>query len=886
MKWSKSKLAILIAAMVTIATVAFAGPYIERAGRNFSWYIGGVEQMTLSNKTLSVDNISASDGSALFAGEPTLVAEYMTATTVTGAPAAGKFYSDIAGRAPMLDLSKIPSGKQGVERIIHKNKISLVEGEYGPSGEQVYRTSDPLDRIRYVGSSLAQNSNDQGDYIGADSQFVEVTFYGTGLNILLADLCCGSRDVRVETDGGGEGGNVVASGIPFSAVLGSRSYDQNEIWTMVRGLPLGIHTVKVRGNPYLRVYGFEILNEAATVAIPEGSIVDRGKKYTTTATTDDLTTFAAQYQDGVSTTAKTVGGHVVRYFDTDGTIKKAINYADSTQLNLGAASHANEEVVQRFNWREFGAGRADDFSTLDAANRNAAFTLDDGTTTLVAENTRNTGPAFGHSQDAFILNGGVGQGVIFTFVGTGLNIIADQAAAGSADDYDIYVDGSNVGVWAESGVATKVDFPIVSGLPFGTHTVHVDPTNIGFADVGFIEFVVYAPKKPTLAAGQVEIDSTYKMADFVENATTNNALTISPGVMRKNISTREGAYSGSGWGLALTPSEGTEGNPFGFRNISPTNGNSVSYTFHGEGFDLRHQTANNASSNILVTINGTAATTANFATATFSSYGPGVSYSGLTGSDITATTNVLSQKDPAFEPGMGFIVSGLPLATYTVTFTNQGNPDQLFINGIDIITPTYSYKNNILNLSDDIVGSNSLKNEILIPGATKNKIIATAGIEAKDSIIGTLTVGAIVGSDGRSSAAAGDVGEYLEVIVNSGGFTDIVDGTVKNVNGLTLALTAGEWLCTYYLEGSASSPPDTTTVRASVSTVSATHQGGPGQSAWVRVNGATSLGIYSVTAQRRILISSPQTLYAVVQGYAPLSGNLRAYGTLTARRIR
>jgi len=100
-------------------TVLFAGPYKEKAGFIFNWFIepSGVKLHVLN--TVKADNISdlAGTGSPDFQNglniddEPTLVAEYMTATTATGSPIAGKFYSSIIGREPMLDLSKIPSGK-------------------------------------------------------------------------------------------------------------------------------------------------------------------------------------------------------------------------------------------------------------------------------------------------------------------------------------------------------------------------------------------------------------------------------------------------------------------------------------------------------------------------------------------------------------------------------------------------------------------------------------------------------------------------------------------------------------------------------------------------------------------------------------------------------
>ena len=120
MKWSKSKISVLaFASTLLITAVVFAGPIKDRTGRIFEWFIGGVKQAEISDQTIKINTVTdlAGTGSPNFtnglnlSSEPTLVAEYMTATTATGSPAAGKFYSSIIGREPMLDLSKIPSGK-------------------------------------------------------------------------------------------------------------------------------------------------------------------------------------------------------------------------------------------------------------------------------------------------------------------------------------------------------------------------------------------------------------------------------------------------------------------------------------------------------------------------------------------------------------------------------------------------------------------------------------------------------------------------------------------------------------------------------------------------------------------------------------------------------
>ena len=720
MKWSKSKVVSLAgAASLLITAVLFAGPYKEKAGFIFNWFIDGVKYMELDTTGLKADNISdlAGTGSPDFQNglniddEPTLVAEYMTATTTPGAPAPGSavFYSEIVGRQPMLDLSKIPSGKFGVERVMFST-MTRVSGESVPSGEAVLSPLD--DRFRYFGpGSMIKNAN--GTYLDGDSGELEVVCYCTGLNILGINED-GIRDARATVDGGAEGANFMPAGVGpgLSVVLGTRGYEKNVVHNVVSGLTLGVHTIKIRGNTWLRPKGFEILNEATTVAIPAGSIVDNGRKYTTTATTDDLTTFENEYQNGVASGSSTKGGHVVRYFDNDGTIKKDINYTDSaTNYFTGTVNHSNEEIVQRLNWNVFGSGRADDFSTVGTAPVNRAFTLADGTTTLLGNDY-----GLDATKGAMVAKDTTAS-LTITFIGTGLDFIKNDGAVTISAPYTIEIDGVNIGVPSTTPIIGNM--PIVSGLPFGTHTVSL--INTGGGEVHkIVDFLIYAPKKPVLTDGQVEIDSTYKVADFVAN-TVAGTLTISTGVIRKyasrEINYEEGTTGSSLW----TISSVTSNNVGGFEVSSDKNLSGWKYTFYGTGVDFRFNANTSFSSNVLVrTDAGTLNTTTYPSIAgNTSAYGGG-GFSEASGVAIENGSTTI---------GSGIVISALPLDRYTIYFQTQIASVSHQIHALDIITPTYSYSNNLLNTDDALVGSNSLKNEILVPGATKNKIIATDGID-------------------------------------------------------------------------------------------------------------------------------------------------------------
>jgi len=645
---------------------------------------------------------------------PTLVAEYMTATTVTGTPAAGKFYSDISGRAPLIDPSKKPNGKFGVERIYMNRNLTEVSGEVGPSGQIVYQGKD--DRIRFVGPwklSLGSSNNDGPSISASDpwsnpDEYLEVTFYGTGLNMFMLGQG-GTKLLDIDIDG------VAGSAVDFSQseVLGSRDYPPHNLTNVVSGLALGLHTVTIKGKSGVAgemfLNGIEILNESTSITIPEGSVTSGGALLSTAATTTDLTTFDLAYQDGSTSITDATKGGCVSIYNENGAIKKAITYADSTQGNLGSADHSNEEVVQKFNWREFGVGRADDFSTLSTSNSDRAFTLDDGTTTLV-----------GNDVEMYITKGSLqvgptGSFFTLTFVGSGLDILRVDNSTGS-ENFSVFVDGVDIGTLdpvAQHNVE-RVE-TIVSGLPFGTHTVKIIRDAAIAYSIGVQDFIIYAPKKPTLPAGAVELGSAYKMADYDSSGTTGSDsishLKVAEGVLAKDV-TREIVYLGGVTLSSITPHQS-----FGFHVTYGTGSDgSMSYTFFGSGVQYHGMSGGGASA-FTVEIDGVANAT-------------GVNIEGVTndgGGSYTQTAD-------GGEVNRRLDFTGLTLGFHTIKFSAL-NGAGLQSARLYIITPFYSYTNDVLNLTDYLVGSNTLKSEVLIPGATDKKIIATQGIEGLEDTV-------------------------------------------------------------------------------------------------------------------------------------------------------
>lgn len=606
----------------------------------------------------------------------------MVATTSTGTPAAGTFYSSIPKRSSMIDLSKDLGVNFGINRIAVQN-IYRMQDEFGPNGELVFGlVNDIYNQIRFVGPSWTSNVNASGLNVSSNNvnDYIEVTFFGTGLN-LLCYYDSNNSDYRVSVDGGAEGSNIAVTG--KASVLANRNTTINGIFNAVSNLTLGVHTVKVRLNSIvLPVTGFEILNESTTLKVNQGSGYSYAKKLTLAALQSP--TYNTSFDSG---TLGIKGGRVLTYLNSVGNFGKIVQPTNASQGNLTSADHTNEEVMRTYYWREFGMGRgggtfSDDFSNLPQSGANsAAYTLDDDTTTLIGSSVQCSAAAVSNFAVRINANGGF---LAITFVGTGLDIMRiDEVDSGTANTWSVTIDGTNVGNLSTSGVTKLRQEKIVSGLPYGTHTVKITQVSSTTFAMCISQFIVYQPKKPSIPDGAIELADFNLMADFVAN-TTASIDAISTGVLRKN-QLREMIYvQGTGgavdWNGALSVTDKVNG----WEMTSDRSNASVYYTFFGTGFDFRFTAAANRSSNISVTLNGLAATTANFPTMVSSVYGTGVSFA----------SGTLDQLDAATSNGAGLRISGLPLATYTVRFNNNTASSFLSVHTIDVITPIHSHKVN------------------------------------------------------------------------------------------------------------------------------------------------------------------------------------------------
>lgn len=576
----------------------------------------------------------------------------INATTTTGTPAAGTFYSTITNRASLPDLSADLKPRMGIERIPTQS-IYQLQDEFGPNGEPVWGVvNDTLGQIRFVGNcqSFTDTTGQGTNLLDVTTAYIEVTFYGTGLNALM--YLFSATNVSTYSVDGATPVTFTSNQATTSGVLTTRNYSSNQIVPIISGLTLGIHTVKIAhtsitGSP--KFYGFEILNESSSVKTNPGVTYGQGRKVTTSA--QDATTYNAPVTG-------TKGGRVVVYQAADSSIGRVFRAVNTSQLTLASADHTNEEVARTYNVKEFGAGRADDFS-ISTASGTYTFTLDDGTTTLAGSSVTPFVIFNGSSGIAYNNPNGF---VTLTFVGTGLDIIMNSTTANTVA---VTLDGTSIGsiTSATSGVRT---YKVASGLPYGTHTAKfLIATASGITVNGF---VAYQPKKPTLPSLSVELADYNVMADYASGIVSGNIDALSTGVLHKQ-SSREFNYVGT-WTIGA-PSA----NVFGAQFVSSsTIGSYFEYTFFGTGINI---IAAGTGSTSTVQIDGVNYTGAATAVGTGSSWTPGTS------TWAAASTN-----------GAGLIITGLTLGLHKVRVT-LSNAVAFFLHGIHIITPIYSVKSNV-----------------------------------------------------------------------------------------------------------------------------------------------------------------------------------------------
>jgi len=338
-----------------------------------------------------------------------------------------------------------------------------------------------------------------------------------------------------------------------------------------------------------------------------------------TAAADANNLTLANDYDGVADTTLFAGN---KQFEPDGTTGVVIADQSAITIELYAkigvnADHSNEEPLQRrigwdsknnkrvsrdrwLHFRDFGNQLSDDFTSLRSAS-DRAFTMDDGSSTLVANDVIATGSLKTSANGAFIEH---------TFYGVGLDIDREDDASGGADTYDFYIDGVKIFV-ETAGDLTRRITKICSDLPLGDHVFKVIRTAAATWNIGVYNFITYLPKQPALTENYDYHTYNYVLADQVltslptlELAAYNGA--IDQGVIRKS-NVRESVYTGAFTYQASVAS----GFPSGRNIYSSTNNDTVEQEIYGSDKIRNWVYYVSAADNLGLSIDGAAAQTFN-----------------------------------------------------------------------------------------------------------------------------------------------------------------------------------------------------------------------------------------------------------------------------------
>tara|TARA_B100000212_G_scaffold310189_1_gene261107 strand:- start:443 stop:2074 length:1632 start_codon:yes stop_codon:yes gene_type:complete len=193
---------------------------------------------------------------------------------------------------------------------------------------------------------------------------------------------------------------------------------------------------------------------------------------------------------------------------------------DTNNFNTSAIDHTQSEVAKTFHFREFGNGSANggtqagyaDASMLDGYD-DIAYVMDDGLTSLSADDVNNTGSAgCMHLQ-------GDGDDYYITFIGTGIAIKDLGGTHGGTDSYKWYIDGVEVKNFTSGYVYPNSFLTVAENLPYGTHILQVERVTANTYGQRLEEVSFHQPKKPPIPEEAVIISDYCLMADFVKQAT-------------------------------------------------------------------------------------------------------------------------------------------------------------------------------------------------------------------------------------------------------------------------------------------------------------------------------------------------------------------------------
>ena len=232
------------------------------------------------------------------------------------------------------NLTNNLKSNSGIERIPF-NGINELDTEQGPNGETVHALNTGDSRIRFVGDGWTTEVSSSGTAIRGSLQndFVEITFFGTNINLL--STLDGSANVRLTVDGGTEGTTNIIEPSSASTVLNGQNVTPNTVVPLLSTpLSAGIHTIKLRLNnagssTFWRMSGCEVINENAAITQQSGADFDGRVELLTSAARDwpikptNTTITARNDASGVDIAfSGTVGARVLNYLTSGGQQKQ------------------------------------------------------------------------------------------------------------------------------------------------------------------------------------------------------------------------------------------------------------------------------------------------------------------------------------------------------------------------------------------------------------------------------------------------------------------------------------------------------------------------------------------------------------------------------------
>ena len=365
------------------------------------------------------------------------------------------------------------------------------------------------------------------------------------------------------------------------------------------------------------------------VVIPAQTVVSYGKKFNIDAQsthydpfhgfTNDTTLFASRVDVATSLGLGTAttwgaawdkgssnhirpynGGRVVKWIDASGNVKTSVTMMPANAQNVketasneistpsatnttttpnmsdDAVEHSLSEVAKTFYWREFGNGNANggatgtykDASMVDSSARDIAYVMDDGLTSLSANDVQQTVSTTINQLNPIA----DGDYSFITFIGTGVTFSTQTWGAGK--------------------------HTFAQNLPYGTHVIQLyrdadaDPDitidGVTLSDVNidtygvWEEVTFHQPKMPPVPPEACIIMDTMLMADYVSLGASNDVdkrSAVSKGVRRLSCS-RDVHYDYSGdnaHNLNLSPDQVS-----GFKVISSDSSCEGNISFFGD----------------------------------------------------------------------------------------------------------------------------------------------------------------------------------------------------------------------------------------------------------------------------------------------------------------